>query len=72
MKASLTPYDRAMSFLEAAFKNIGHGHEFHRAVFDRQGICRSTAAAPTTTDKRNLNGVIVRRVDVRQGDAGER
>ena len=53
---------------EPVLEGIGHGHELDRTVLHRQGVGRGAGAPAAATDQRNLNRVVLRGVDVRDGD----
>ena len=52
-------------------EDIGHGHQLDRAVLDAQRILRRAGAAPAASHQRQLNGVVLRRVHIRQGHSSQ-
>ena len=55
--------------VEPILKDVGHGDEFDRAVFDRHRLARSAAASTAATDQGHADRVVLAGVDGRDENA---
>ena len=58
--------------VELVLEDIGHRDQLDRAFLDVQRVVHRSAAATAAADQRDLDGLAVLRVNVREGDARER
>jgi hypothetical protein len=52
-------------------KYVGHGDQFHWPGINGKRIHRRATATSTATDESDLNCIILRGMNMREGDAGE-
>ncbi len=65
----LAALKRVITALEPALEDIRHGDEFDRAVFDGECVTRGAGTAIAAADQRDLDGIVLRTVDVGKGHA---
>src|SRR6185436_3752767 len=62
---------RVITRLELVLEDICHSHEPHRAGLNGKGVFRGAPAAATATNEGNLNRVVLRSMDMRNGHTRE-
>ena len=64
---------RRRPWLSASFgrEDVGHGDQLDGAVLDAERVFRGAGAAAAAADQRELDGVVLRRMDMRKGHAGQ-
>ena len=63
------PLHLVVTSLEPVIEHIGHGDQFDRTGLDGKGIGRGAGAPAAAADQGNLDRVVLRRMDARNGDS---
>ena len=67
----LAALKRVITALEPVLEDVRHGDEFDRAVFDGESVTHGAGTATAAADQRDLDGVVLRSVDVGKGHASQ-